>query len=70
MRQITLRTKGGGFVAVVEIAPFPDDGLPDIVAWGERVFMRSIWGKDEMGRPVYEEAFAHVSFTPSPGLPQ
>lgn len=72
MRQVELWTgsNGGvrGFVAVVEILPFPDERLPDVIVWGERTFKNYAIGMH--GRPRYVEAFAVVSLTESPGRPQ
>lgn len=70
MRRIELFTQGseGGFVAVVEIAPFPDRGMPDVVLWGERTFMIARGLTGSHGRQIYREAFAFVSLTPSPGI--
>lgn len=76
MREIELYTADGHFVAVVEIAPFPDNGMPDVVGWGDRVFTRWRQNTDVLadgwkaGRWPYQEAFGVVSFTPSPGLPR
>lgn len=78
MRDIELVTGADrGFVATVEIAPFPDDKLPDVVIWGERVFKRdgSVFLGDHRRPgtaevPRYLEAFAVVSLTPSPGKPK
>lgn len=63
MRRIELRTGGGDFVACVEILPFPKG--PDVVAWGERLFVPRPGETD-----VYYEAFGITSVTPSPGLPR
>ena len=77
MRKVELQTRDRKFVAIVEIVPFPDRGMPDIVAWGERVFIRGDYNSEgiHVTMPAdqpwpYVEAFAHVSFTPSPGLPK
>lgn len=53
------------FVAVVDIPPFPDTALPDVVVWGTRTFRMYALG--DHGRPRYLETFAVVSLTPSPG---
>lgn len=80
MREIELYTSDGGFVAVAEIVPFPDAGMPTVILWGERVFvvargavaddLARTYGPRGDGRWRYVEAFAVVSFTPSPGLPR
>lgn len=72
MRDIELQTRDGHFVATVEIAPFPDRGMPEVVSWGDRVFVRE---QRSPGRApelpwVYLEACAAVSFTASPGKEQ
>jgi hypothetical protein len=69
MREIELRVSTGEFVAVVEIPPFPDQGLPEVVMWGVRTFLRTPEPKEAPGRPVYTEGFAVMSLTPSPGKP-
>ena len=69
MREVELRsTDGAHFVAVVEIVPFPDRGMPDMVAWGDRVFLNKEETQPTSGRWVYREGFAVVSFTKSPGI--
>ena len=68
MRQIELRTASHDFVAVVEIPPFPDAGLPEVVIWGSRTFSR-VPDVQHLDRVVYAEVFACVALTPSPGLP-
>lgn len=70
MRKVQLITKAGGFVAFVEIVPFPDAGMPDVVAWGDRLFARFAPHPDDARVWTYTEVFAVVSFTPSPGLPE
>lgn len=67
MREIELQP-GGRLMAIVEIPPYVDSAMPDVVAWGDRVFQKT--GATCGGRAVYREAFAVVSFTPSPGIPQ
>lgn len=67
MRRIELLTQEGEFVAVVEIAPFPDTGMPEVVMWGDRVFTRRGAQSTDTSW-VYVESFAVVSLTPSPGL--
>lgn len=69
MREITLFTEGsrGEFVAVVEILPFPDLGLPRVVLWGSRCFVLTT-ACDAQDRPIFGETLAAISFTPSPGL--
>lgn len=61
MERIQLLTSSGHHVAYVEIVHFLPNSKPDIVMWGSRVFKR---GPSDS----YVEAFAVVSFTPSPGL--
>lgn len=77
MRTVELQTRDGKFVACVEITPFPDPGMPEIVAWGDRIFLRSDYRNDGEvvtmpgGKPwPYREVVAHISFTKSPGLPR
>ena len=67
MREIELVTSAGEFVAIVDIAPFPDRGLPDVVGWGDRVFRLHGTSVRHSGMPLYREGFGVVSFTPSPG---
>ena len=67
MREIELRTSSHEFVAVVEILPFPDKGLPEVVVWGERTFIRT--PDVARNRPVYTEGLTVLSLTPSPGMP-
>lgn len=69
MREIELWTADGHFVAVVDVAPFPDRGMPKIVTWGTRTF-RLDEQKTQGERWRYDECFAVVSLTPSPGRPQ
>jgi len=54
-------------VAWVEIPPLPNSQLPNVVLWGTRTFVRDNYAPDAI--PVYREAFAVASLTPSPGLP-
>lgn len=73
MREVELKTRDGDFVAVVEIAPFPDAGMPEVVMWGDRVFISELATRhqlpdDSPARWAYREGCAVVSFTPSPGL--
>ena len=42
MREVELWTADDHFVAVVEIAPFPDRGMPEVVRWGDRVFIQVV----------------------------
>lgn len=63
MRQIELYTQAGEYVATVEILPYTDGGMPKVVLWGARTFMRE-------SDLHYSEVFATVSLTPSPGLPR
>ena len=79
-REIELRASAGqreDFVAVVEIIPFPDGRMPDVVPWGTRTFIQpspdkhpSTPRKSNEGRWVYVEAFVVWSLTASPGLPR
>ncbi len=78
MREVELRVADGEFVAVVEVPPYPDEGMPQVVLWGERCFARLDVEGDVVvgwvplvhrGRWVYGEASLTVSATPSPGLP-
>jgi hypothetical protein len=64
--RIELVTKDGQHVAWVEIPPFQT--MPDIVAWGDRTFTVDLYSS--AAHSVYREAFAVVSLTPSPGLPE
>jgi hypothetical protein len=72
MKRIQLMTSGNGaaqaFVAQVEVPPFDDKAMPDVVMWGSRAFV--IHQLDASGLWIYREAFAFVSLTPSPGLPR
>lgn len=76
MRQVELYTDDGRFVAVVEIVPFPDRGMPKVIMWGDRVFVRALQDPPSQDfdplrdRWPFREAFSVVSFTPSPGLPR
>ena len=74
MREIELWTRDGHFVAVVDIPPFPDKGMPDVVMWGDRVFHNNAGhqtdGSGKSMRWVYNEVFSCVSLTPSPGRPR
>ena len=54
-------------VAYVELLPF--DRAPDVLMWGERVFVHREREGDEPEPPLFVEAFVAVSLTPSPGLP-
>jgi hypothetical protein len=74
MRDIELWTRDGHFVAVVEILPFPDDKLPEVILWGARFFLKHDIGVGVVvpqagpsPPPRYDECFCHVSLTPSPG---
>jgi hypothetical protein len=69
MREIELRTGTHQFVAIVEIPPFPDRGLPEVVVWGIRTFLISVVTDGDESRSIYTEVFAYMSLTPSPGLP-
>ncbi len=72
MMRIRLCTNHGEYVATVEIVPFLT--LPEVVGWGERVFVykysRIVEGAPGNSEPVYHEAFTTWSTTPSPGLPK
>lgn len=68
MREIELFTRDGNFVAVVDVLPFPDSGMPEVVMWGNRTFTAGIKTQPhDGGRWRFTEAFAFVSLTPSPG---
>jgi hypothetical protein len=72
LRQIELLTEDGGYVATVEVLPFPDRGMPRVVMWGVRTFVRASSAplpRAEKPWP-YIECFAAASLTPSPGLPR
>lgn len=72
MREVELRTRDDEFVAVVDILPYLDHGMPDVIAWGSRLFYsRTLKGfvVTPPHRWVYLEAFAVTSFTTSPGRP-
>lgn len=60
------------YVATVEIAPFPDKGMPTVVMWGNRVFhLNPEQVQYSDGAPwKYQECFCVVSLTTSPGLPK
>lgn len=60
------------YVATVEIAPFPDEGMPKVVIWGSRTFCLNPERVQFIdGTPwVYEECFTVVSLTQSPGIPR
>lgn len=66
MRRVELRLRGGEHVAFVEILPYQVG--PDVVIWGERVFV-SQFPLNAHPEGVFFEASSLVSFTPSPGLP-
>jgi hypothetical protein len=68
MRQVELQTKDGHFVATVEITPFPDPGMPEVLTWGDRTF--TFHERRKPAPWVYREAFAVVSLTESPGAPK
>ncbi len=66
MRTISLYTKDEKFVANVEIAPFADDRMPEVVTWGIRCFLHD---KTSIATVTdYFECFAYAAVTPSPGL--
>src|SRR5581483_10321938 len=73
MREIELWTALGHespqFVAIVDIPPFPDKGMPQVVIWGDRTF-KSRETQPADARWEYDEVFCVVSLTPSPGKPQ
>ncbi len=69
MRKVELLTSDGGYVATVEIPPFPDKGMPRVVIWGVRTFVRPELSVEHTDKPwPYREAFASLSLTESPGL--
>jgi hypothetical protein len=72
MRKIELITANGGYVATVEIPPFPDQSLPQVVMWGDRCFTKSGTHYVDPKQPEkpwsYFECFAVASITPSPGV--
>jgi hypothetical protein len=74
LKRVELLTRDLCHVAIVELAPFLDARMPDVVVWGARIFQRQVRpdADDESGRNAwrYVEAFAVVSLTPSPGLPR
>lgn len=65
---IELHIKGGGLVVALDPEQDPViymmNPKPDLVMWGERVFIKMDDTRFPSGRPVrYEEAFAVVAFT-------
>lgn len=68
MMRIRLLTNDGQHVAYVEILVFKR--FPDVVGWGDRVFVFYNTIGTDGGPPEYRECFAVVSVTPSPGLPE
>lgn len=54
MRKIELQTDIGDHVAFVEIPPFSSD--PQVILWGARVFVLSVYDT----APTYREAFAYA----------
>lgn len=82
MRKIELWTEGrtplnpttvSEYVATVDIAPFPDAGMPTVVIWGTRFFHLASGNAQSTndGSPwKYQECFCTASLTPSPGLPR
>jgi len=73
MREVELWTAIGheapAFVATVDIPPFPDKGMPQVIIWGDRTFtVRETQPAD--ARWGYREVFCVVSLTPSPGKPR
>lgn len=61
MRAIRLECTDGDYVATVQIPPFHDDKMPQVVMWGDRCFARA-------SIHVYRETFCVASVTASPGL--
>lgn len=70
MRLVELFTADDRYVATVEITPFPDKGMPRVLIWGVRTFVKRdvqpLPGKPDPWR--YEECFAFTSLTASPGV--
>ena len=54
-------------MAVVDVLPFPDSGMPLVVTWGIRTFVTNPSFQTEGVRWVYKECFAVASLTASPG---
>lgn len=63
---VALLTAGLRHVAWVEIPPFSDAGLPEVLLWDHRAFMRC--AKFDDGHWAYREVFVYVSLTPPPGI--
>ena len=53
-------------VADVELPPYTDHGMPEMVMWMERCFLRH--GKFSDGASFYIEGFWVASNTPPPGI--
>ena len=68
MLTVRLLTSNLEFVADVELPPFIDRGMPEVVMWMERCFLRH--GRYTEGPWFYIEAFWMVSPTSPPGLPR
>jgi len=68
MLTVHLLTSELEHVADVELTPFVDHMMPEMVMWAERCFMRH--GKFRHGQWYYVEGFWVVSRTPLPGLPR
>lgn len=51
MEPIELHTRDGGYVTTVQVPTFSPP--PDVIVWGQRMFMRGEDGK-------YREAFTYV----------
>lgn len=65
MRRIELCLVDGSHVAFVEVPPFNKD--PDVLIWGERVFVPRVSLTADEPVVVYVEAFAY--FVPPPLSP-
>jgi hypothetical protein len=73
MRNITLWTANGEYVSTVQIIPVSDHNMPKVVIWGDRTFVLNQPYPDTLNPQIpwpYNECFAVVSLTPSPGLPR
>jgi len=58
MKTISLYTKEGKFVSEVEITPFPEVQMPEVVVWGSRTFVKNTGQSN-----TYNEVFAVAAFT-------
>jgi hypothetical protein len=72
MREVELWTADDNFVAVVDIFPFLDQGMPKVVLWGSRVFhIDDEPATIDSAKPWrFKECFAIYSLTASPGRPR